>query len=465
MSVNRLIKNIQSLSSYIQNLKGFTAILTHYDADGISSGGIFARLFSSLNKKFILRSTPDLSDEVLNEFFSITAQNYIILDMGSGDIRDIYDKWRILDGDKLIVIDHHKILQDIPDDPNLTLLNPELYDLDGGKFGCTSVLTSLISYFISYDPYHLEIGVVGATGDMQLLNDVKEINRVLLDLAIKENMVEKERDFIFFVNKNMPLYRAITWNYIPYIPGFSGRDDIGFQIMRKADIPIKRDDEYTTVKDLSDTKKEKILEVILQYLTSLGIKDLDVNQLIVDRYILLREDDENIRTSVDFANLLSGLGRMQREYLGILLAAGVRGRVLEEALKVQEERRHILVKYLDMAENSVSKYDNIAIIDLRTKDFDHRFSGTISTFFSRSITLSDKIIIVLSKVGESVKISARAPRVLVDKGLNLAYIMSQIAKKLSGKGGGHNIAAGATVKDSKNLIDTILDVFREYGNV
>ena len=48
-----------------------------------------------------------------------------------------------------------------------------------------------------------------------------------------------------------------------------------------------------------------------------------------------------------------------------------------------------------------------------------------------------------------VKASARATQELVDKGLDLSTALKKAAKELDGIGGGHNIAAGATIGKGK----------------
>jgi RecJ-like exonuclease len=50
---------------------------------------------------------------------------------------------------------------------------------------------------------------------------------------------------------------------------------------------------------------------------------------------------------------------------------------------------------------------------------------------------------------------------LVEKGLDLGYAMNEAAKKLEGYGGGHKIAAGATINSSKKddflrIVDDII---------
>ncbi len=48
-----------------------------------------------------------------------------------------------------------------------------------------------------------------------------------------------------------------------------------------------------------------------------------------------------------------------------------------------------------------------------------------------------------------VKVSARATQALIDKGLNLSSALKHAAKELNGVGGGHDIAAGATIPKGK----------------
>jgi RecJ-like exonuclease len=200
MGDRELLNSIRKISRMIEELDDPIAVLTHYDADGLSSGGAFTRLLAKLNKKFVIRGVPDLSDESLSEFFDINAYSYIILDLGSGDLEDIYRMWKNTKSDYLIVIDHHKIGSGIPNDDNLIFLNPELYGLDGGRIGCTAILSSLIGYFQEKDPYFLEIGIIGATGDMQINGELNDVNKYLVRKSMENKIISRERDFIFFVN-------------------------------------------------------------------------------------------------------------------------------------------------------------------------------------------------------------------------------------------------------------------------
>jgi RecJ-like exonuclease len=76
----------------------------------------------------------------------------------------------------------------------------------------------------------------------------------------------------------------------------------------------------------------------------------------------------------------------------------------------------------------------------------------------------DRPLIALAEAGEYVKISARANRDLVSKGLNLGSILSKLSAQHGGRGGGHNIAAGAEIP-SDRLLRFLADFDRCVGEV
>ena len=462
---DQLVRDIKKLAIMVSNALEPIAVLTHYDADGLASGGAVARFLSKSEKLFLLRSTASLSEDVLNAFFSIRAKTYIVQDMGSGDLKLIYSKWKNTDSNLLLIIDHHKLLDEPPQDKRVHIINPEVYGVDGGRIGCTSILTGLMGYYGlgERDPYFLEIGVVGAAGDMQMQNKIEGVNDHFLRLAEGKGIVKKETEFVFFTLRRLPIFKAIVWNLVPYIPGFSNREDIGLNIVRKAGIKIRnRSGEYITVSELSEEEKTKLLEVIIKYIASLGIDELDTSDFLTNVLYLPLEEDPYLQTAIEFSNMISGCGRMDREEIGIALSAGSRGEILMEAKRIVEERRKILAKYLDLAERMIKIYDGIlGIVDLRDTAFSVKFSGTISTIFSRSLTYNDKIIIVISTDEDGkIHLSSRAPRSLVDKGLDLAKIMNSLAEELGGHGGGHNIAAGASLPSESG--EALVEKLREY---
>jgi len=456
----RYLKSIENLSKLLVDLEPNIAILTHYDADGLAAGGALIRFLAINNKNFIIRPVTKLNDEILQDFFEISARYYLIIDLGS-DIDKIVHIWKQTNQKgQLLIIDHHKILskKSIDELRDVYVVNPECYNIDGGSSACTSISISLSTYNASgrRDKYLLEIGVVGGYGDMQLQTDITNLNKYFLNEAISSKVIRVIQDFIFFLNRKMPLYKAITWTFIPYIPNFSGREDVGLNILDRAGVSVEKNGRVVTAEDISEREKERLLEVILEYLSSLGVT-LSTNDLIGITYELLLEQDDILSTAESFSSTLSALGRLNEDAYGLLLAAGVRNQVLDKAREIVSERRKIISKYLSEALNRVKLYnDIIAIVDFRNTDFNPKFTGSISTILSKTPEFSNKVIIVLCSDEGLIKISARTSKDLVNQGVNLAVIMKELAENLGGSGGGHSVAAGASISRNANIVEEIV---------
>ena len=72
--------------------------------------------------------------------------------------------------------------------------------------------------------------------------------------------------------------------------------------------------------------------------------------------------------------------------------------------------------------------------------------GTVAGMLFGSGKIDDrKPIFALAEADDGIKISGRGTKQLVGVGLDLAEIMRMAVERFDGAGGGHNIAAGATV--------------------
>jgi RecJ-like exonuclease len=140
---------------------------------------------------------------------------------------------------------------------------------------------------------------------------------------------------------------------------------------------------------------------------------------------------------------------MDKPGVGIAVCMGDRGANFEEAIKILEEYRRTVNKYLEWITERpgrIRELENIYVV--YGEDYiDDKIVGTISSILSTSLPNSEKPLIVYADVkGEGIaKVSARALDVVVSKGVNLGEIMQAAAEKCLGKGGGHDVAAGAQV--------------------
>jgi single-stranded-DNA-specific exonuclease len=140
---------------------------------------------------------------------------------------------------------------------------------------------------------------------------------------------------------------------------------------------------------------------------------------------------------------------MERSSLGVAICMGDRGSALEEANKVLDDYRRTINKYLGWVMEKperIKEFDNIYVV--YGEDFiNDKIIGAVSSILSSSLPNPEKPLIAYANVeGEGVaKISARTMDIVVNRGVNLGEVMQVAAERLHGKGGGHNVAAGAQV--------------------
>jgi RecJ-like exonuclease len=78
-------------------------------------------------------------------------------------------------------------------------------------------------------------------------------------------------------------------------------------------------------------------------------------------------------------------------------------------------------------------------------------TGAVSSLISSSSLFGNSkvtLVTTLTRSGEA-KVSTRATEQLVEKGVNLGRLLQNLSAKYGGNGGGHAIAAGATVERDK----------------
>jgi RecJ-like exonuclease len=142
---------------------------------------------------------------------------------------------------------------------------------------------------------------------------------------------------------------------------------------------------------------------------------------------------------------------------------GDRGSAFEESSKVLEEYRRTINKYLGWVMEKperMKELENIYVV-YGENFINDKIIGAISSILSSGLQHPEKPLIAYANVEEEglAKISARTVDSMTSKGLNLGDVMQVAAEKFKGKGGGHNVAAGAQVP--KDKISAFIEVVNE----
>jgi RecJ-like exonuclease len=439
---------------------GFIHVFSHLDADGVAAAGIIAKALFRLDARFRVRITQWIEDKIVGEILADKPQLVIFTDLGSGYVDLLNEK---LASFKIVILDHHQIVGKESD--NFVHVNPHLYGVNGAR----EISGSGVAYYVAkaMDKVNVDlapIAVVGALGDMQDKYDermLSGLNERIVGDATGSGLLTVEKDLIFFGRETRPIHKTLASTTSPFIPGISGEEDKSLAFLANLGIKPRHGDKWRALRDLSEEEKKRLCSALADYLLS---KDLHykVSNLIGHVYILNHEEPWTpLRDAREFAVLLNATGRMDRPGLGIAVCMGDRGLALEGANKVLEDYRKTINKYLGWVMEKperVKEFENIYVV-YGENFIDDKIIGAISSILSASLPNPEKPLIAYANLEEEglAKISARTMDTVINRGVNLGEVMQVASEKFHGKGGGHNVAAGAQVpiEDINDFITTV----------
>jgi RecJ-like exonuclease len=346
-------------------------------------------------------------------------------------------------------------------------VNPHLHGIDGARDISGSGVAYLVARAMNKANVDVApVAVVGALGDLQDKYDQRKlcgVNETIVKDAVDAGFLSVEKDLIFFGRETRPIHRTLALTTNPFIPGISGEEDKSLAFLASLDIKPREGERWRALRDLSEDEKRRLCSALADYLLSKGLR-LEVANLIGHVYTLSHEEPWTpLRDAREFGVLLNATGRMDRPSLGVAVCMGDRASALEEANKMLEEYRRSINKYLSWVMEKperMKEFKNIYVV--YGEDYiNDKIVGAISSILSSGLPNSEKPLIAYANVEEEglAKISARTVDSMTRKGLNLGDIMQVAAERFGGKGGGHNVAAGAQVPREK--IGDFIDLVNE----
>jgi single-stranded-DNA-specific exonuclease len=427
---------------------GLIQVFSHLDADGVAAAGIIGKALFRLDARFRIRITQWIENKILGDVLSDKPQLIIFTDLGSGYVDLLSQK---LSDFNIIILDHHQIVGQ--GSGGFVHVNPHLFGLDGAR----DISGSGVAYFVAkaLDKVNVDlapVAVVGALGDLQDKYEQRMLgglNEKIVEDATASGLLTVEKDLMFFGRETRPILKALASTTTPFIPGISGEEEKSLAFLKSLGIEPKNGDKWRALRDLTDDEKKRLCSKLAEHLVSMGLH-YQVSSLVGHVYTLTREEPWTpLRDAREFAVLLNGTGRMDKAGLGVAVCMGDRASALEEANRVLEDYRRNINKYLGWVMEKperIKEFVNIYVV--YGEDFiNDKMVGAISSILTSSLPNPEKPLIAYANLQEEgiAKISARTMETVISKGVNLGEIMQVAAEKFRGKGGGHNIAAGAQV--------------------
>lgn len=416
-------------------------IVTHIDADGIAAGAIAKASLSRLGKEYSIECVKQLDDAILNEISNKNHELVWFTDLGSSIFPDYPEINKI-------ITDHHVCKQE----SNFSYhLNPHLFGFDGSFDISGAGTTYLVARSIDKKNIDLSaLAIVGACGDLQdrRFCKLKGTNRDILNDGKKANVVNYKVDIRYFGTETRSLSKLLQYSDDPFIPGLSRRENECVSFLENLNIRLKNGDNDRRWIDLTKSEKQKITSSIVQLLLKKGFGHKIANRLFGEIYNFSQETPgTELHEAKEFATLLNSTARYGQHEVGLKVCLGDRDKWFKKAQILLSGHRRNLVEGLQFAkEEKVQKREYLRYFHAGDGIRDTIIGIVTNMMLSSEEVESDLPLIGFASIENGdVKVSARTTQAIVDKGIDLSKALKKAAEKIGGVGGGHNIAAGATI--------------------
>lgn len=443
---NGFLEKSRECASFLDE-QNHVLLISHIDADGLTSAGIASTALDRAGIQHDTWFSKQLDPEDLDRIESEGYDAVLFTDFGSGLLEEIQGREFTP-----VVADHHQ-----PQGDCRLHLNPLLYGIDGASelsgAGTAYVLARALGGERNKDLASL--AVVGAVGDMQNNRDGKltGANRVVVREGVDAGVLETKQDLLLFGRQTRPLPKLFEYSTDVYIPGISSTESGATKFLKNAGVDLKSNGDWRSWVDLSSEEKQRVMNSLFEECMQKGISSEDIDSLVGETYTLTEEPvGTELRDASEYSTLLNSTARYRRAEVGFEVCKGRRGETLEEARKLLRNHRRNLREGIEyVGRNGVTRMDNLQYFDAHGVIQD-TIVGIIAGM-SYSLDAVDRSMPIIAfaeseednlDVRES-KVSGRATPSLVRKGLNLGDVMKECSTEVGGDGGGHDIAAGATI--------------------
>ncbi len=406
-------------------------VVHHYDADGLSSGSLVCSALKNAGIDFRRLCIKKLDDSAIEKIKGENSDEVIFVDLGSGNPR-------VNELNKILIIDHHQPVEEImyKKQENKFHVNPMLFGIDGGN-----ELSAATTAYCVFEE-RVDLAITGAVADMQ--TPLEGMNRWVLEKGIEKKEVVLENDLGFYGRHTRSLLQFLAYSDDPYIPTISYKDTRVVQLLSSLNIELKTGDRWRTYSDLNDDEKKKLISAIAEIMIKFNMHGKAKN-LIGECYVFPKNEKNETYEANEFSTLLNACGRHNADDIGVAMCLKEYGSY-EKAAELLKLHRRKLREGIEFAVANMVDLGKIYLFDGRNIVDE----GIIGVICGMALQAKGKKPIVGLAYGENetIKISTRGTKQLVENGLNLGQILKKSCDGI-GIGGGHAIAAGASIRKDK----------------
>ncbi|GGM73370.1 recombinase RecJ [Thermogymnomonas acidicola] len=394
-------------------------VLGHYDGDGTSAVIILTRALEREGIRYQAGFIKELDAENFRKRMMEAPDLFtIVVDAGSDQLRFVPDMENVL------VLDHHFYNRATVKGMNI---NARDFGIDGTRGACGATMAFAFSLAMSEEnsdsfPFMLS----GAIADKQDIGGFTGLNRAIIEAlgpnyrSIRGPNLEGET-----------LAEAIAFSTDPFFRDLSGSMERTEEFLRGIGLdPARR------LAELTEDEKAQAINALAAWLISQGAGSEAIRYTETDLYIF----DQYGLSSKDISGIIDGNAKVGRNGVPVQFFLGDEG-VRQEMLANWKTYKGKLIDYAYRASKEIFEEQNVRYFYAPESEM----AGSIAGLLTLYVLPQDKPLIGFNVGDGTTKVSSRASRRLVERGLNLSTVMAEASREVGGTGGGHDIAAGASI--------------------
>jgi single-stranded-DNA-specific exonuclease len=450
-------------------------LASHIDADGLTSAAIAASALERAGIPFEAVFEKQLDEAAIDRLAATGYDTVLFTDFGSGQL-DLIGEHEDAGAFTPVIADHHQ-----PADRDTDYhLNPLLFGINGASelsgAGASYVLARALTDVAGEPAGDTKVAatdggtttaradnrdlaalaVVGAVGDMQASGgELHGANEGIVAEGVDADVLETGTDLALYGKQTRPLPKFLEYATDVYIPGISNDQGGALRFLDGLDLELKADGEWRCWAELTSEEKQTVASALVKRAVSRGVPASKIDELVGTSYVLAAEPvGTELRDASEFSTLLNATARYDRADVGLGVCLGDREEALERARTLLRNHRRNLSAGIDLVtEEGVTHEEHVQwfhagdrIRETIVGIVAGMAMGNQGVSHSKPIlAFAEKTVDDTSEGDEEIKVSARGTHSLVRQGLDLSAVLGEASRAVGGDGGGHDVAAGATV--------------------
>ena len=420
-------------------------VVSHIDADGLTSAAIATEALARAGVTVETAFSNQLDDDAVARVAAHDVDVVLFTDFGSGQLEAIAGAERA-GSFTPVVADHHR-----PADVDLDYhLNPMLFGVDGASE--LSGAGTVFELATALDPANRDLAglaVVGAVGDMQASGGgLVGANREVVEAGEAAGVLQTGPGLSLYGKQTRPLPKLLEYASELQIPGISNDEGGSIRFLDGLGLDLREDGEWRVWVDLSPAERREVVSALVRRAVEQGVPASRIDALVATTYELVDEPEgTELRDASEFSTLLNATARYERPDVGLAVCLGDREGALHRARRLLANHRRNLSEGLDLVRRTgVTDAANLQWFDAGDR-IRETIVGIVAgmALGTPGVRTDRPIVAFAEKDGETTKVSARGTGALVRRGLDLSTAMTEAAAAVGGEGGGHDIAAGASI--------------------